>query len=224
MEAKGILLLSKGKTFIPQFFQGLNPQTRKCRCNRRPALSSVYFTSFASVQWIRSELLFWAVEGFWYRRIIRLLTWVNYVRRVLLQVFLDTGLFTRDSTWLLQWCFLWVTRCSETWWGFEKNKNYYGGAEGRRFSTGFLWVVVLSIQIMDHPSFLNWKCVCKGDFLIFFLGIPHHSLNSWRATHSLWCIFNEKPVTIPLMKYYRSLAWESRLIVLHLGYKTSTCL
>lgn len=77
-EAKGILLLSKGKTFIPQFFQGLNPQTWKCRCNHCPALGSVYFTSFASVQWIRGKPLFWAVEGFWYQRIIRLLTWVNY--------------------------------------------------------------------------------------------------------------------------------------------------
>lgn len=136
---------------------------------------------------------------------------------------LDTGLFTRDSRWLLQRCFLWVTRCSQTWWGFKKKKNYDEGAQGRRFSAGFLRVVVHSIQIMDLPSFLYRKCARRGDFS-GFLGIPCHSLNSWRAARSLWCIFHQKIVAIPLMKHYKSLAWDSRLILLHLGYKTSVCL
>lgn len=42
------------------------------------------------------------------------------------------------------------------------------GEEGRRFSTQFLWVMILSIQVLDCPSFWDRTFVCRGDFLIYF--------------------------------------------------------
>lgn len=144
---------------------------------------------------------------------------------------LDTGLFTRDSRWLLQWCFLWVTRCSETWWGFKKKKKIYG-VEVKRFSTECFWGDeffhshhISSFLFEQDAEVIFWNFIYL--FILIFRATRAGGpllLNSWKAAHLLWCIFNQKPVTVPVMKHYRSLTWESRLIILHLGYETSACL
>lgn len=116
----------KKKTFILQFFRGLNPQTQKRRCNsRRLSAQFILWFCLSSANPQRAFVLNgWGLlipEDKPPTHLGKL--W----EKDALAGVLDRGLFTRDSPWFLQWCFLWVTPCMDTWW-----RLWCGGAWARR--------------------------------------------------------------------------------------------
>lgn len=106
---KAFFCCQKEKAFILQFFQGLNPQPRNSR-----RLSAQFILWFCLSSANPRRAFVFSCWGLLISEDNPPTHLGKLWEKDALAGVLDTGLFTRDSTWFLQWCFLWVTRCLET--------------------------------------------------------------------------------------------------------------